>query len=73
MSIDDKTNCYRIGLAFIGIAVNNKTAELLWRFADKYQEKGGSMDVSDAVKIQSDVDAGIRAANRKFKFEKRKK
>ena len=56
MTANEKTQCYRIGLSFLGVGVTDKHAELLWRFAEKFEEKKGTMDIKDAIEIQRAVD-----------------
>lgn len=56
LSTDQKTNYTRIGLAMCGIAVNNKTSELIWRLQEGMYKKGGEFALSDSVDIEVLID-----------------
>jgi hypothetical protein len=48
----EKTQFTRIGLGLAGIAVNDATAELVWRTLKRIDEKKGQFSVTDGVELE---------------------
>lgn len=53
MTDKEKTQYMRSSLGMVGIAVDNKTAELLWRMYEGVLAKGADFSLRDAAKIET--------------------
>lgn len=51
----EKTNYLRIGLALVGISVDNRTAETITKIYDGVLLKKGGFSLKDAVDIEFEV------------------
>jgi hypothetical protein len=55
LSLKEKVDYMRIGMALVGISVNNLTAEIMVKMYEGITEKGGDFNLHDAVKIEFEV------------------
>jgi len=53
MTAKEKTQYMRSSLGMVGIAVDNRTAELLWRMYEGVLAKGADFSLKDAAKIET--------------------
>lgn len=67
----DKTRFTRISLAMVGIAVNNHTAESLWRIFERMSDLGGKFSLRDGSEIQAFMDEKIKKEHEAHKVKAR--
>lgn len=65
MTDSTKTQYLRLGLGLAGISASDKACETIWKVYEGILKKEGEFSISDAVKIESEIDARIARAKRK--------
>lgn len=66
-----KTQFTRIGLGLSGIAVNDATAELVWRTLKRIEEKKGEFSVHDGVELEHFIKRKYGKKTERVKAEKK--
>jgi hypothetical protein len=52
LTLKKRVDYMRLGMALVGISVNDPTAEIMVKMYEGIAEKGGNFNLNDAVKIE---------------------
>jgi hypothetical protein len=59
MTNEERTNYTRMGLAIVGIQIDETTSELVWKMCEGIKRKKGNFSIKDAVQIEYEVKGKI--------------